>query len=108
MSIYCSFSLFEKDPEPPYSQPYGYLKSHVLPSPTDDRAGYFDLGYIPSFIRRGGEDDFENEDEVWGYLRVSLRGSDAEPDTIVLDHNQVRLLRDDLNTWLNRVDPSLR
>lgn len=103
MSIYCTSLSFDDtwpDEEP---APLLYRRSHVLPSLDDPRGGVFDLAYIPGFITRGGRDDGPKDDEdVWPFLRVSLRGAADEPDTIVLDVNQVRELRDELNGWLRK------
>jgi hypothetical protein len=113
MSVYCSFGVFDEDGTRDsawgFPQPYGYRKSHILPTADDPRAGSFDLGLIPGFIRRDGDrEDLEDEDAAWPYLRVSLTGSDEEPDTIVLDVDQVTSLVEVLNDWLNRVNRDLK
>lgn len=109
MSVYCTFGCFDedgsKDKEWGYPQPYGYRKSHIIPTREDSRAGYFDLGYIPGFITRDGSDsdDVEGIENIWPYLRVSLRGSHEEPDTIVMDVDQVVELHRELGWWIERV-----
>jgi hypothetical protein len=112
VSIYCSFGVFAAKEEcGDYPPPLVYQRSHVLPAATDPRGGSLDLASIPAFITRDGDGyDETKEDGIgcWPYLRVSLRGPDeAGPydDTIVLDAEQVRALRDELTGWLERVDP---
>lgn len=111
MSVYCSFGIFDedgtKDSEWGHPQPYAYQRSHVLPSKDDPRAGHLDLGSIPGFVTRDGRDDQPEDDGVWPWLRMSLRGSDDEPDTIVLDVEQVDALIADLTVWRARVNEAL-
>lgn len=104
VSIYCSFGGFSDDQFWDGPGPFIYRRSHVIPNPDDPRGGYFDLGYIPGFIRRHGrDDDVGGIEDIWPYLRVSLTGGGDEPDTVVLDVDQVAQLRDDLTWWLDRV-----
>lgn len=110
MSVYCSFGVFAADNEggdhPP---PLIYRQSHVIPNVNDPRGGSFELASIPAFLARGGYDD-SKEDGVacWPYLRVSLVASVPGEGTVVLDRDQVQALRDDLDGWLERVDPDLK
>lgn len=107
MSVYCSFGMFDDD-HGDYPQPYGYRRSHVLPTKDDERAGHLDLGSIPAFLTRDGYDDDSDVDgEYWPFLRVGMRGSDAEPDTIVLDAYQVDTLIAELVEWRARVNEDL-
>lgn len=102
MSIWCSFAILDEYAE--HGPPRVYRRSHVIPSPDDPRGARFDLGYIPGFIRRGGLDaDVEGIEDIWPYLRVSLTGTDDEPDTVVLDVDQVAELVKELLWWLSRV-----
>lgn len=112
MSVYCTFGVFDADGED-HPPPLIYQRSHVIPSATDPRGGYLDLASIPAFLTRNGDGyDDSKEDGIgcWPYLRVSLKGpvdAGAYDDTVVLDADQVRALRDELNDWLERVDPDL-
>lgn len=107
MSVYGSFGDFD-DEEDSFPQPYVYRKSHVIPRSDHPRAGSFDLGQISAELTRGGYDDrVEVADETWPYLRVSLRGSDDEPDTIVMDARQVDALIEVLSGWRCRVNDEL-
>lgn len=104
MSVYCSFGGYYGDQFGDGQAPLVYRRSHVIPNPDDARGGHFDLGYIPGFIRRDGYDDtMEGIEDIWPYLRVSLNGGEDEPDTVVLDVDQVAQLRDNLTWWLDRV-----
>lgn len=107
MSVYGSFGDFD-DEDDSFPQPYAYQKSHVIPRHDHPRVGYFDLGQISAELTRGGYDDrAEVGDEQWPYLRVSLRGSDDEPDTIVMDARQVDTLIEVLSGWRSRVNEEL-
>lgn len=86
--------------------PLAYQESHVLPLPEHPRDGRFDLGSVASLI--GPNREYRDE---YGthlpYLRVSLRGSDAEPDTVLLDRKQATELRDSLVWFCDHMDPEV-
>lgn len=106
MSIWASFGIFDGEEDQP--RPIRYRRSHVLPSPDDDRAGRLDLALIPGHVTRDGRDDGpEDDDKCWPYLRVSIaEGDDDDGATVVLDAHQVAQLRDELDLWLARVHPA--
>lgn len=110
MSIYCSFGMFDEhgndDIEFGHPQPYAYRRSHIIPTTDDPRGGYLDFGSIPGFITRDGRDEGD-DGEYWPWLRVSLRGTADEPDTVVLDVGQVDALIADLVAWRACVDEDL-
>jgi hypothetical protein len=107
MSVYASFGIFDGEEEN-HPAPLIYRQSHIIPSPDDPRGGSFELGAIPAFLTRSGYDDGADEDAWWPYLRVSLLAGEPDEDTIVLDAEQVRALRDELTDWLERIDPDLK
>lgn len=83
--------------------PLAYQKSHVVPTAADPRAGNFDLASIAAHI--GPDHDYRDEDGTHQpYLRIGLRGSDAEPDVVVLDEAKVRQVFNALWSWLANVD----
>ena len=101
MSIWASFGIFDGEDHP---RPIRYRRSHVLPSPDDDRAGALDLACIPGFVTRDGRDDGpEDDDRVWPWLRLHVtEDDDEEGATVVLDAHQVAQLHDELGIWLER------
>lgn len=109
MSIWASFGIFDGDlgDQP---RPIRYQRSHVLPGPDDERAGYLDLGLIPGHITRDGRDDGpDDDDSSWPYLRIAAaEDDDAERVTVVFDVTQVEHLRDQLTWWLGRVNNSAK
>ena len=109
MSVYCSFGIFASEDEwEDHPAPLIYRRSHVIPSKDDARGGSFELASIPAFLTRDGYDDAKVDGHgCWPYLRVSLQAADPDEDTVVLDAEQVRVLRDELTCWLDRVDPDL-
>jgi hypothetical protein len=107
VSVYGSFCTFDVD-EPDRRAPMLYRGSHVLPSMDDTRGGSFDLGLIPGHITRDGHDDGDEDGAVWPFLRVGMRGSEEEPDTLVFDVEQVEQLHADLGWWLAHVDRRAR
>lgn len=102
MSIYCTRLILD-DTWGEHQSPLVYRRSHVLPHPSDKRGGSLETAHIPGFITRDGRDDQPEDERVWPFMRVSLTGEGGEPDTVVLDADQVRALRDDLDEWLRRV-----
>lgn len=85
--------------------PLGYRKSHVIPAPSDQRAGLFDLASIAAHI--GPDHEYRDEDGTHQpYLRVGLRGSAEEPDVVVLDREQVQELHQVTGWWLEHCDPT--
>jgi hypothetical protein len=105
MSVYCSFGDFSDD-FGDHPAPLIYRESHIIPRHTDPRGGFLNFGAIPAFLTRNGYDDNADENAWWPYLRVPLRTTTPE-DTAVLTHSQIVALRDELTSWLNRVDPDL-
>jgi len=109
MSVYCSFGIFADDNEGgEYPAPLIYRQSHVLPKPDDPRGGSLELASIPAFITRTDYDETKEDGTgCWPYLRVSMWTATPDEDTVVLDQAQVTALRDELNGWLQRIDPDL-
>lgn len=99
-------TFVEVDEDSPVGAPRVYRGSHVIPEPGHEAGGFVDAASIAGWIRRGGDDAVEDDDGVWPWLRLTVRG---EPtwrndyrDTVVLDAEQVRWLRDQLSVWLAR------
>lgn len=84
--------------------PLAYQRSHVVPLPEHPREGRFDLASVASHIGPDHEYRDDPDETHLPYLRVSLRGSDAEPDTVVLDRTQVRKLHAATGHWLAYCD----
>lgn len=78
--------------------PLAYSGSHVLPSDSDNRAGWVDIASIPSHITRDGRDDKPEDEAPWPYLRFGVNGQ-----TVILTRRNAQMVADSLNHWLERV-----
>lgn len=92
--------------------PLVYQGSHVLPDEKDRRGGSLDVAAIPSFIKRDGRDQGENQ--LWDWLRISVGSEDSDTmhegapyiqggyATVVLNRPLVEALHETLGIWLER------
>ena len=106
MSIYASTLIYDHEyTGEPGSSPLAYRGSHLWPDAAD-RGGNFGLAEIPGYVTRGGRVLDDSGHRVWPWLRVSLIGvaDDENRDSVLLDADQVRQLRDMLTDWLDRVE----
>lgn len=88
--------------------PLAYQRSHVLPRADHPRAGYLDLASVAFHIGPDGRYDEQrdmDDHHHLPFLRLSARGSDEEPDTVVLDRRQAQELRDALVWFCDHMDP---
>lgn len=70
--------------------PVVYQGSHVMPTDVDPRAGSFDRGEIPGYVR---SDDYYAVPEPW--LRFGVN-----QETVLLDRAQVERVSATLRAWL--------
>lgn len=99
MSIYASMPA-PNDDEP--GGPLVYRGSHVLPEPSDDRAGWVDIALIPGHVRHWREHpDADLSTEPIDappdpYLRFGVNG-----EAVVLEPHHVRQIVESLTEWLD-------
>lgn len=106
MSIYASVEgLGDFEDDKTVGAPWIYQGSHILPADDDPRGGSIGLAVIPSHITRDGRDDQPENGRRWPWLRLSLDVPGDDP-TVILNPDQVRHLRDQLDTWLNGQEQS--
>ncbi|MEV6014705.1 hypothetical protein [Streptomyces sp. NPDC051997] len=101
MSIYASIEgLGDDGDDETVGPPWIYRGSHILPAADDPRGGTIALAKIPSHITRDGRDDQPEDGRPWPWLRLSVDVPGDDP-TVILNPDQVRYLRDQLDRWLN-------
>lgn len=105
ISIWCSDlhigMIGVDDPDDP--GPYLYHGSHIFPSSDGERGGMVDTAHIPGFLTATGYDPDGEDGPIPPWLRLSLNPAQDGEDTVVLDADQVRRLRDHLTWWLQAV-----
>lgn len=105
MSIYATCLDFSNDFGPDESEgqaPYRYNGSHILPRPTDERAGFLSISVIPNHIDRSPEGAGPG---LHDWLRWDVCGDDDVDNvmqTVLTDRAQVEKIRDTLTQWLER------
>jgi hypothetical protein len=101
MSIYASVEcLGDIGDDETVGPPWIYRGSHILPADDDPRGGAVGLAVIPSHITRDGRDDQPEDGRPWPWLRLSIDVPGDDP-TVLLNPDQARHLRDQLDRWLN-------
>ncbi len=106
------------DEEERLGPPYVYGHSGVLPHANAERRGSVELGEIPGHIdRRGGNIHGEFEPQIapqpdgdvpHPYLRLGIqeKAYTTNGETVVIDREQAKAMRDYLDHWLTRTEKS--
>lgn len=97
MSIYATILNFDADSEEGLGAPYVYKASHILPTTTAERGGWFEVAMIPTHCSADGKSSVD-------FLRIdSSPNDDGDPSVpLLLSRKHVLALRDTLNDWLHR------
>lgn len=82
--------------------PIAYQRSHIMPADSDPRAGTFQVAGISGDLPHNGTELDPDGYQMYPWLRFTLRGSDDEPDDVVLTAAQVEALHLELTGWLVR------
>lgn len=86
--------------------PLAYQRSHVVPAVDGPRAGNVELATVASHI--GPDRCYRDEDGTHlPFVRLSLRGSKDEPDTVVLDRRHAAELLEALRWAVEEMEPEV-